>query len=113
MLLNGGTDSANAIDVFSGATLGGTGTLDPVTLTIHSRRHFRARACRGTFMTVTGNLVLQSGRDLHGHDQRRQCERRHGVGLTATISRRGVVVKPAQARPSSAPNTRPDRQRAA
>ena len=53
-----GTDSATNIDVFSGATLGGTGTLDP-DLTIHGGGTF-APGVPGTFMTVTGSLTLQS-----------------------------------------------------
>jgi uncharacterized protein with beta-barrel porin domain len=58
VLLNGSTDSATNIDVLSGATLGGTGTLDP-NLTIHSGGTF-APGVPGTFMTVTGSLTLQS-----------------------------------------------------
>ena len=45
--------------MFSGATLGGTATLDPVSLTIHGGGTF-APGVPGTFMTVTGNLVLES-----------------------------------------------------
>jgi outer membrane autotransporter protein len=58
VLLNS-TDSANAIDVLSGATLGGTGTLDPLAVTIHAGGTF-APGVPGTFMNITGNLVLQS-----------------------------------------------------
>ena len=53
------TDNATNVDVFSSGTLAGTGTLDPVTLTIHGGGTF-APGVPGTFMTVTGNLVLQS-----------------------------------------------------
>ena len=52
------TDSATNIDVFSGATLGGTGTLDP-NLTIHGGGTF-APGAPGTFMQITGSLTLQS-----------------------------------------------------
>ncbi len=60
LLLNN-TDGANNVDVFSGATLGGTGTLDPVNtaLTIHGGGTF-APGAPGTFMTVSGSLTLQS-----------------------------------------------------
>ncbi len=58
VLLNGSTNVASNIDVFSGATLGGTGTLDP-NLTIHGGGMF-APGVPGTFMTVTGSLTLQS-----------------------------------------------------
>ncbi len=57
VLLNG-PDSATNIDVFSGATLGGTGTLDP-NLTIHGGGTF-APGVPGTFMQVTGSLTLES-----------------------------------------------------
>jgi uncharacterized protein with beta-barrel porin domain len=57
VLLNG-TDTATNIDVFSGATLGGTGTLDP-NLTIHGGGIF-APGVPGTLMQVTGSLTLQS-----------------------------------------------------
>jgi uncharacterized protein with beta-barrel porin domain len=57
VLLNG-TDTATNIDVFSGATLGGTGTLDP-NMTIHGGATF-APGVPGTFMQVTGSLALQS-----------------------------------------------------
>ena len=53
-----GTDSATNIDVLSGATLGGTGTLNP-DLTIHGGGTF-APGVPGTFMQVTGSLTLQS-----------------------------------------------------
>ena len=53
-----GTDSATNIDVYSGATLGGTGTLDP-NLTIHGGGTF-APGVPGTFMQVTGSLTLES-----------------------------------------------------
>ena len=43
---------------FRGATLGGTGTLDP-NLTIHPGGTF-APGVPGTFMQVTGSLTLQS-----------------------------------------------------
>ena len=44
--------------MFSGATLGGTGTLDPI-LTIHGGGTF-APGAPGTFMPVIGSLTLQS-----------------------------------------------------
>ncbi len=53
------TDNATNVDVFSGGTLAGSGTLDPVALTIHGGGTF-APGVPGTFMTVSGNLVLQS-----------------------------------------------------
>ena len=53
-----GTDTATNIDVFSGATLGGTGTLDP-NLTIHGGGTF-GPGTPGTLMQITGSLTLQS-----------------------------------------------------
>jgi uncharacterized protein with beta-barrel porin domain len=62
VILNG-SNEANAVDVFGGATLAGTGTLDPLALTIHSGGTFSpgTPGTPGTFMNVTGNLALLSG----------------------------------------------------
>ena len=59
VLLNGGTDSANAVDVLSGATFGGTATIDPVAVTIHGGGTF-APGTTTTKMTIAGSLTLQS-----------------------------------------------------
>jgi hypothetical protein len=64
VLLNGsGTDVAANIDVLSGATLGGTGTLGsiplPTAMTVHTGGTF-APGVPGTVMQVTGSLTLQS-----------------------------------------------------
>ncbi|MGH6674254.1 MAG: autotransporter outer membrane beta-barrel domain-containing protein [Xanthobacteraceae bacterium] len=58
-----GVNNATAIDVFSGGTLAGTGTLDPLTVTIHSGGAFApgAPGTPGTSMNITGNLAFQSG----------------------------------------------------
>ncbi len=57
-----GANNATAIDVVGG-TLAGAGTLDPLTLTIHSGGTFSpgTPGIPGTSMTVTGNLVFQPG----------------------------------------------------
>ena len=57
-----GANNATAIDVVGG-TLAGAGTLDPLTLTIHSGGTFSpgTPGVPGTSMTVTGNLAFQSG----------------------------------------------------
>jgi len=61
VLVTGGTDTANALDVFSGATFGGTATLDPVAVTIHSGATFApGDGTTGSSMTITGDLVLQT-----------------------------------------------------
>ncbi|HTV37821.1 MAG TPA: autotransporter domain-containing protein [Xanthobacteraceae bacterium] len=61
VILNGAND-ATAIDVLGGA-LAGSGTLDPLTLTIHSGATFApgTPGVPGTSMTVSGNLAFQSG----------------------------------------------------
>lgn len=61
VLLNN-TDSANNINVFSGATLGGAGTLNSLAVTIQSGGTFApGSGIAGTSMTVAGNLAFQSG----------------------------------------------------
>ena len=57
-----GANNATAIDVVGG-TLAGTGTLDPLTMTIHSGGTFSpgTPGVPGTSMTITGNLAFQSG----------------------------------------------------
>jgi uncharacterized protein with beta-barrel porin domain len=60
VVLNG-VNSATNIDV-AGGTLAGTGTLDPLAVTIHSGATFApGNGTPGTSMTITGNLVFQSG----------------------------------------------------
>jgi uncharacterized protein with beta-barrel porin domain len=60
VVLNG-ADAATNVDVFGG-TLAGTGSIDPTTVTIHSGGTFApGNGTPGTSMTITGNLVLQSG----------------------------------------------------
>ena len=103
------TDNANDIDVFSGATLGGTGTLDP-DLTIHGGGMF-APGVPGTFMTVTGSLTLQSAAiymvTINGAEFQRRTV--NGAPATATIDAGALVEVNSPARPSSAPNTRSSR----
>ena len=57
-----GANNAAAIDVVGGM-LAGTGTLDPLTMTIHSGGTFSpgTPGVPGTSMTITGNLAFQSG----------------------------------------------------
>jgi len=61
VVLNGANSAAN-INV-NGGTLAGAGTLDPLTVTIHSGATFApgAPGAPGTTMTITGNLAFQSG----------------------------------------------------
>ncbi|MGC2122020.1 MAG: autotransporter domain-containing protein [Xanthobacteraceae bacterium] len=61
VILNG-ANNADAIDVIGG-TLAGAGTLDPLTLTIHSGATFApgTPGVPGTSMIITGNLAFQSG----------------------------------------------------
>jgi hypothetical protein len=62
VVLNG-ANNASYVDVYSGGTLGGTGTLDPLTVTIHSGATFApgTPGVPGTSMTIAGNLAFQSG----------------------------------------------------
>ena len=57
-----GANNAAAVDVVGGM-LAGTGTLDPLTMTIHSGGTFSpgTPGVPGTSMTITGNLAFQSG----------------------------------------------------
>jgi hypothetical protein len=61
VILNG-VNSANNVDVIGG-TLAGTGTLDPLLVTIHSGATFApgTPGVPGTSMAITGNLAFQSG----------------------------------------------------
>ena len=61
VILDGANNTA-AIDVVGG-TLAGAGTLDPLTMTIHSGGTFSpgTPGVPGTSMTITGNLAFQSG----------------------------------------------------
>src|SRR5262249_33271162 len=55
------TNSATNIDVIGG-TLAGTGTLDPLAVTIHSGATFApGNGAAGSSMAITGNLTFQSG----------------------------------------------------
>ncbi len=56
-----GTENAANVDVYGGL-LAGTGTLDPLTTTIHSGATFApGNGTPGTSMTIAGNLAFQSG----------------------------------------------------
>src|SRR5262249_30281893 len=60
VILNG-TNSATSIDVVGGM-LAGTGTLDPLAVTIHSGATFApGNGAAGSSMAITGNLTFQSG----------------------------------------------------
>ena len=54
---------SSSVIVNSGGTLAGAGTLDPLTMTIHSGGTFSpgTPGVPGTSMTITGNLAFQSG----------------------------------------------------
>ena len=62
VVLNGTANSATNVDVYGG-TLAGTGTIDPLAVTIHSGGTFAPGppGPPGTSMTITGNLAFQSG----------------------------------------------------
>jgi uncharacterized protein with beta-barrel porin domain len=61
VILNGPND-ATSVDV-NGGTLGGTGSIDPLTMTIHNGAVFApgTPGTPGTSMSITGTLAFQSG----------------------------------------------------
>ena len=72
------TDSATNIDVFSGATLGGTGTLDP-NLTIHGGGVFAPGVPRHVQDDGDRQPDVAIGRDLYGDDHGGEFRAAHCV----------------------------------